>query len=168
MEGVIEGVYYCNDDRVQELNQRISTRNIPSSALEPAYSIRPVSTKYAYLPILDVRKPSNVEMKKYEKYNSEKIFNPGNAQAPWNGYSLNVDGESKLRNQFFALQKCEQSNYVPSSKSDLYEVKVDGNNIDQNYPLLFDKQEFDAFNPNTCNLGSNLFDNCTRQQIKDT
>ena len=40
--------------------------------------------------------------------------------APFSGFVENVDVESVLRNQIFALQKNDQAVYVPSSKSDLY------------------------------------------------
>ena len=49
--GVVNGLYQCNLDRASELSERMYERNIPSSTLQPQFSIRPVSTKYDILPI---------------------------------------------------------------------------------------------------------------------
>jgi hypothetical protein len=166
MYGVTDGVYICNQGRVDELNNRISERNIPSNGLQPQYSIRPTSTKYAYMPILDQYKKATVPLETYTPYSTSAIFNPGNAQAPWSGFSNNINVESQLRNQFFALQKCEQSVYVPSSTSDLYQTKVDYTPQPQTHPLLFEKPDLAPFNPNVNNLGNSLFNNHTRYQLK--
>lgn len=167
MHGVVEGLYTCNHQRVDELNNRISDRNIPSEGLQPQYSIRSTSTKYGYMQILDQYKKSSVPLKSYTPYSPKVVFNPGNSKAPWSGFSNSVNVESQLRNQFFALQKCEQSEFVPSSTSDLYQTKVDFTQQKQTHPLLFDKPDLEPFNPNTHNLGTSLFNNHTRYQIKD-
>ena len=167
MFGVVNGCYSCKYDQVDENNERIYDRNIPSSMLKPQYSIRPVSTKYTMMPILDQRPKVNVPLHNYQNYSVDDVFNPGNAQAPWAGFVNNVNTESTLRNQFFALQKCEQSEYVPSSKSDLYETKIDYKPVKQSHPLLFEKQDFEQFNPNVHNLGSEFFNNSTRSQLKN-
>jgi len=168
MYGVTQGYYTCNHERVDEINSRISERNIPSANLQPQYGIRPTSTKYGYMQVLDQYKTSNVPLKSYGTYSPSQIFNPGNSQAPWSGFSNNVNVESTLRNQFFALQKCEQSEYVPSSKSDLYQTKVDYTPQKQTHPLLFEKPDFAPFNPNDMNLATNLFNNHTRYDIKNS
>jgi hypothetical protein len=113
MFGVINGMYTCNHERVDDINNRIADRNVPSTGLQPQYSIRPVATKYGYMQVLDQYKKTTVPLNQYTPYSTKAIFNPGNAQAPWSGFSNNVNIESSLRNQFFALQKCEQSDFVP-------------------------------------------------------
>ena len=169
MYGVVDGVYYCNQERTEELSRRMAARNIPSSPLQPQFDFRPVSTKYDMMGIIDRRPKSSVALHAYPEYNIAKTFNPGTAVAPWSGFASEVDDESRLRNEFFALQKCEQSEYVPSTKSDLYNTTVDaGIQEPQPFPDLFREQDFEPFNPNTCNTGRMFFDNCTRQQIKDT
>lgn len=165
--GLIDGCYTCNHERLDEINKRISDRNIPSQELQPQYSMRSVSTKYACMPILDQLVKPTVSMREYKSYSVSNTFNPGNAQAPWSGFSQNVGVESDLRNQNFALQRCNQSTYVPSSSSDLYNVVVDSRNIQQTHPLLFDKPEFSSFNPNEINIGNNMLHNHTRNQIQD-
>ena len=167
MYGVVDGIYYCNQERTDELNNRIAVRNIPSAPLQPQYAVRPVSTKYDMMSIVDRRPKSTVPLKSYPVYNIASTFNPGSAVAPWSGFASEVDDESRLRNEFFALQKCEQAEYVPSTKSDMYEVTVDSTNETQPHPDLFRQQEFAPFNPNTCNTGKMFFDNHTRQQIKE-
>ena len=168
MFGVINGMYTCNHERVDDINNRISDRNVPSTGLQPQYSIRPVATKYGYMQVLDQYKKTTVPLNQYTPYSTKAIFNPGNAQAPWSGFSNNVNVESSLRNQFFALQNCEQSDFVPKSTSDLYQTKVDYVPQKQSHPLLFDKPDLAPFNPNVHNLGGSLFNNHTRYQLKDT
>ena len=176
MFGVVNGCYTCKYNQVDENNERIRERNIPSASLRPEYSIRPVSTKYALMPILDQRKKVNVPLHNYQNFNVDTVFNPGNAQAPWAGFASNINTESTLRNQFFALQKCEQANYVPSSNSDMYNVEVGGREeYDQFSDLvkpaapalgsLFVKPDLAPFNPNSCDIGKRLFNNHTRQQL---
>jgi len=166
--GVVDGVYYCNNKRNIELDNRIYDRNIPSSALQPEFSFRPVSTKYAVMPILDQRKVPSVPLNKYPRYNLEKTFNPGTTQAPWNGFASNINKESILRNQFFAIQKCEQSVYIPPSNSSLYNINMpyDASFV-QPYTDLFDKPDFEYFNPNldSTKIGYEIFNNNTRVQL---
>jgi len=149
-----------------ETNNRIYDRNIPSQPLQPYLNVRPVMTKYSIMPIVDPRKENTVKLNKLPIYNVNNVFNPGNSQSPWSGY--NVNNESILRNQIFALQKCSQSVYVPNSNSDLYKYTFkSNNNLKQTHELLFQQDNFCDFNPNTENLGFGLFHNSTRVQLKD-
>jgi len=50
MERIRQGSY-----RTEELNERVSNRNIPSEPLQPQFDIRPLSTKYSMMPIFDRR-----------------------------------------------------------------------------------------------------------------
>ena len=175
MYGVVKGTYFCGMERTEELNDRISDRNIPSASLEPQFSMRPVSTKYSIMPIVNPSPSVSTPIKSEPVYNTANVFNPGTAQAPWSGFASQINEESKLRNQFFALQRCEQSEFVPSSNSDLYNSNVPVPNsasaetcVQQPFPDLFQEQTFGSFNPNTCSVGKNFFDNCTRQQLKQT
>jgi hypothetical protein len=167
-KGIYEGVYYCNLNRNEELNKRISNRNIPSGYLEAKFSPRPVSTKYSLLPVVDQYKKANVPIITTAPYNVGQIFNPGNDQAPWSGFATNIDVESILRNEVFALQRADQAAYIPSSNSDLYKVEVQGQPIQQPFPGLFANPVLAPFNPNQLGLGGDIFNNSTRQQLKDT
>ena len=49
-------------------------------------------------------------------FNPANTFNPGTANAPWSGFSTNINTESQLRNQFFALQRNDQAEYISVEK----------------------------------------------------
>lgn len=165
--GVPTSVAYCQQERTDELSQRMRERNIPSAPLQPQLGARPVLTKYTVMPILDQRKETTVPIMNYPIYNPEQVFNPGSAVAPWSGYATAVNVESTLRNQFFGLQKCDQSEYVPSSTSDLYNVRIDSRKIHQTHPLLFKTEKFAPMNPDPFNLTNRVFNNSTRTDIKN-
>ena len=169
MSDKVNGVYYqCNLGRDMELSDRIAQRNMPSRPLQPQFSMRPVSTKYALLPIIDRRAPATIPIYTEPTYSVGNVFNPGNTQSPWSGFASNINDESSLRGQFFALQKCEQKEYVPSTKSDMYHVTAVGRQERQQFPGLFQEQQFAPFNPNTCDLGKDLFNNSTRTQLMNS
>ena len=168
MNGVVNGVYFCQNSRTSQLSNRIYERNIPSEQLSMTYGPRPVPTRYVLMPMLDCRKPTNVACLKEPIYNTETEFSPGNT-LPFDGYQDKIDDESKLKNIIFPLQKCGQSKYVPSSKSDLFNAQyLTGVNhpVNMTNNLLFHDPQFSFFNPNTCHTGGKFFNNFTRYQIK--
>jgi hypothetical protein len=170
----------CNNNKMQDetvsnihntTNKRIYDRNIPSQMLQQYIDVRPVMTKYSYLPIVDPRKEIGVKMNQSPTFNPHTTFNPGNSQSPWSGFASNINKESELRNQIYALQKSSQAVYVPSSNSDLYTYSFNPNqtNPNQRHGLLFKNETFDSFNPNPNPniIGTNMFSNSTRSQLKD-
>lgn len=167
MYGVVDGIYFNHKKRDNELNERISIRNVPSSTLQPQFSPRPTSSKYDMMPIFDRRQKPTVQIRQEPIFNNEAIFNPGTAQAPWQGFSSNINVESSLRNQFFALQKSDQVNYVPSRNSDLYNTHVKSQPIQQPFPGLFKESNLASFNPNKYNVATDMFYNNTRAQYKN-
>ena len=157
-----------NSKQQRESNDRIYDRNLPSQLLQPYLNVRPVMTKYSRLPIVDPRRALSVKMNQLPIYNTSQVFNPGDRCAPWSGYASNVNIESQLRNQVYALQNCDQAIYVPNSSSDLYHYSFQNRQQDhQPHELLFKKEEFNRFNTNPENLGKLKFNNCTRQQLKN-
>jgi len=83
MYGVVDGVYYCNLERVQQLSDRMYERNIPSEPLKPEISPRPEQTKFTILgktppPLPESQQPCPPQ-KSYANFMPSKIFNPGNA-----------------------------------------------------------------------------------------
>ena len=160
-------VYYCNLNRVQELNDRIHRRNLPSQPLETQYIGRPSRTRQVIFPMIDSRAPSQVQRIYHKPFDMEKAFNPG-TNASYSGYR--VDDESSLINIKMPLQNCGQNKYVPNTNSDMYNntylTKTSVNQQNPHY-LLNKKEFFNPNNPNNCNLGYNLFNNDIRQQIKD-
>lgn len=159
----------CNSQIQEQTNKRIYDRNIPSQMLQPYLDVRPVMTKYSYFPIVDPRKQINVKLNIDPTYNVKTTFNPGNTQSPWSGFASNINTESVLRNQIYALQKCSQAVYVPNSTSDLYSYNFQTKTQSNPHELLFSETKFENFNPNPDDnsIGYNLFMNSTRTQIKD-
>jgi len=167
IHGVIDGFYLCNDTNHENINKGIYSRNIPDNRLETQFSFRPVQTKYIKYPALNIRYQNN-NTEKRSFYDVEETFNPGNDKGPYSGYIKNIDLENNLRNSYFGIQKCNQSVYVPSSVSDLFQetVKVDNSipNEKLNHPLLFEKEDFKPFNPDKNGMSYNIFNNHTRVQ----
>lgn len=159
----------CVSQIQENSNRKIYDRNIPSQFLQPYLDVRPVLTKYSYFPIVDPRKEISVPLEQMPTYNVHKVFNPGNSQSPWSGFASNINTESELRNQIYALQKCNQREYVPGSKSDLYTYKFHSKKETIPHDLLFENNSFQNFNPNPDSniVGNNLFMNSTRTQVKD-
>jgi len=162
-------VRICNINRTHDLDKRIEKRFYPEKALQMEYSVRPTKTRQVLFPILDCHKPSTVNKAEFPEYNQQLMFNPGQS-APYEGYSNNVDVESKLHNSFHPTQKCVQSKYIPSSRSDMYNANYlipASNPVRMTNNLLFKKTQFNSFNPNQCNLGHKVFNNHIRIQTKN-
>jgi hypothetical protein len=148
-------------------NMRTFERIIPSQTLQPYLDSRPASTKYALLPIIDLRTNNEPPLIQSATYSQESVYNPGDG-APWSGYASNINNESILRNQIYALQKCSQSVYIPSTKSNLYEHK-----FKNSYPMkqphdgLFKDDKLSTTIHNQGNkIGYSMFNNSTRYQLK--
>ena len=155
--------------RNNSINQKLYERNIPSQHLQPYLNVRPVMTKYSILPIVDPRKETSYPLTQAPIYNIKTSFNPGNSQAPWSGYSSNINVESDLRSQIFALQSCDQSVYVPKSTSDLYKYSfaLPNRNYQEgsNHDLLFKEESFNEVNYVSENTHLGLFNNFTRTNL---
>ena len=163
--GTVDGVIICNQERSNELNNRLNERNKVNHDMQPYFTPRAVNTKFQVFPSVDQYRDDE-QLKQYKPYR-EVTLNSGSS-APWSGYSYNVNTESSLRNQYFALQKSEQSVYVPSSNSELYKPYIPpAQSTVQPFPHLFSKQTFNKFNPNTLNVGKSVLYNSTRTQRLD-
>jgi hypothetical protein len=175
--GLIEGVHrdlvVGQFERLDEINNRITSRQFSDYPLEPNFSPRPVSTKYNLMPIM--AKNSNplpkVQIQPQLEHIVQMNFNPATRNGPFKTYARNVDTETILRNQTMAYQNASQSVYVPSSTSDLYNVTVVSSPVDQPYKHLFDLPSFtQGVHPNLLNSGTNIgkdrFFNSTRTQLR--
>tara|TARA_B110000977_G_scaffold200004_1_gene289106 strand:+ start:1114 stop:1623 length:510 start_codon:yes stop_codon:yes gene_type:complete len=159
-----------NFEKLDSMNKNLYTRNIPSMNLQANFDPRPVTTKYNILPILDNRKESTVPIINQGGYDSQEVFYQGTTKPHYYGFATNVDKESTLRNQFFALQAGDQAKYVPPSTSDLYINTIDFQTVPDNLEksMLFRQDEFADFNPNpSAMIGNSLFNNSTRVQLKN-
>jgi len=165
--------------RTEELNERIYSRNIPDTHLENWFTPQSFSTRFVKMP--SIRGPRINHIEQYNKpdlikienppYNTERTFAAVTRTAPFCGFSSNVDIESSLHNQFYALQKSDQSVYIPSSQSDLYNVTAVGRYENQTHPELFAKYDLGngvTNHPNISNIGQNKWFNHTRTQLRNT
>jgi hypothetical protein len=171
--GLVDGLYYKTDVLVDRINDRAYSRNFPDSPLQPYFTPRATPTRYSHFPITNLRTEPSVPLIPYPEYSVEYNFNPGNApRGPGNGFFSNVDRESVLRNQFFALDKnSDKGVYVPESKSDLYNDAVPHTSevVQQPFPLLFNSNteqiETRGFTGGA-QIGENAFNNSTRTQLR--
>ena len=138
-------VLYCQQNRTQELNNRIFSRNNPYFHQPPRFSHNPVHTKRVKFPVLSSNNICTNTSKK-------------------NGFNVNL--ETVLQNRQFALQKTELDQYVPSSTSTLYNDYVP-NFVPVNNPHthLNNSKINNNFNPNTYNLAKHTFNNSTRTDL---
>lgn len=170
------GILYGQNERVDELNDRILGRFYPDMPLQANMDIRPVSTKYSHFPVIDRVPIAKVPLVKEEYYSMATNFTPANTRGPVDGYLSNVNVESSLRNQYFAIQRgAPQGEYIPSSQSDLYKVQMaePSHRESQPYPILFDEYKPDERqnqNKNRkmvdSNIGVDRFFNNTRVQLR--
>lgn len=171
--GLPEHLLYQQQERVDELNDRIGSRHFPDSPLQPNFDPRSIPTKYSLFPIINRRTPLKEPVIPYLDYNIIN-FNPGSQRAPISGYVNNVELENQLRNQHSALQHGTfEGVYIPSVKSDLYNVHIpNGSQMEQQpFPNLFTIQPLDNIpNPNivNSNIGKDFFYNHTRTQLRGT
>tara|TARA_B100000073_G_C23719647_1_gene567180 strand:+ start:352 stop:831 length:480 start_codon:yes stop_codon:yes gene_type:complete len=152
------------------MNSRIYERNVPSSILEPSISPMPSYPRHEILPMVgnSVQVHSdNIQVKKqvYPIYNVSSTFNPGD-RAPWSGYVSNVNTESMLRNQIYPYSKCNDKNiWVPDSNSGLYHM--DWKYMGKNSPEQKNEKHVTKPFEYSQQVGYSLFNNSTRQQIRD-
>lgn len=140
-----------------ELNRRLENRNKPSSPLQPLYEFRPVSTKYTLFHKAD--EPQNQTHNPQYMYDPYQIFNPGD-RAPIDYFMRNVDVESTLRSQFFALQKSPQAVYVPELNSQLYDNPMAYS------PEFFSPTDAITEKSKCVNDNETMFYNCIRNNSK--
>jgi hypothetical protein len=127
------------------------------------------------MPILNTNISDPNKQKQYQTYSTSSTFYGGDGKGPWSGFSTNIDKESQLRNQNYALQKDSLGTYIPSSQSDLYNLTwKNNNNYNKEEDKFFNSDIFippkqSSFNPNLYSedVGYALFNNSTRIQNKD-
>jgi hypothetical protein len=178
-QGVVQGCMYGQQDRVDDLNERIQSRQFTDTNLRPNYDPRPVQNKYSRFSIIDpklslkINEPlKTYDCKPYLANSNVPIFYAASNNAT---IMRNIDLETNLRNQTIALQHgAAQGVYVPSSKSDLYRVAVpESSNVgEQPFPDLFTSTKIQ--NPTTPsihkypNIGKSPLFNHTRTQLRNT
>jgi len=169
--GVPQGVYYGQNERVDELNGRLQSRQFPDRPLAPNFSSRPIMTKYSRFPVMDRRAPAETPIQSVEPHNTQSNFSSPTQNGPHGAFFNSVDVESTLRNQTVALQHgAPQGVYVPDSKSDLYKVQVPSRPGPNPHPALFAKpvptNTFRQVNAQLAPIGKEMFNNHTRTQLR--
>lgn len=108
------------------INKRILERTMQFENIEALISPRPQSTLFT-LPLQDIIPPESCKsiILNYENnYNFNSTTNSNantcNINGKWCRYVNNIDTESILKNQVYALQHAPHTKYVPDSCSDLY------------------------------------------------
>ena len=170
--GTHKGLQYRQNMNIDEFNTRLNERIFSDSPLEPNFSMRSVPTKYTVFPVVNHRKPLTEEKLNYVSYNQQMNFTPAVSKGPVSGYMNNVDTETILRNQTFGLQRgMGQDLYVPSSKSELYNVSVVSRPSVQPHKGLFAEHTFsNKPHPNVehTTIGRDQFFNHTRTQLRNS
>ena len=131
--GVPKGLYYGQYERIDELNDRIYARNIPSNSVPPplpVFDIRATPTKYSHFPVTNLRKRRQHDLQDQE----EQLPTAMPRYIP-------VDIENDLRNNGVLLQRGTIQNiYIPDSSSDLYKIYVTSRSTQQPFPNLFRRE----------------------------
>jgi hypothetical protein len=170
--GVTQGISYGQYSRVDEINQRTVERQFADKPMKPCLDLRSLPTKYALFPLIDRRAPSKEPMHKYLDHSSKSNFCPNISKGPADGFMRNVETETALRNQYFALQHgADQSVYVPSSTSDLYGFEAVGRQEVQPFLTIATQYKFEGrVHPNLASgkIGQDRFNNNTRTQLRNT
>lgn len=169
MYGVPSGILYGQNERVDELNDRIQSRQFSDKPLAPNFSARPLMSKYSHFPIFERREPTEEPIRPVSIHDVNTNFSPATHNAPPRGYFENVNLESSLRNQHVALQRgAPQSVYVPSSSSELYQVRVPSTPGPNPHPNLFQNDSFSTSRQNHVpkHIGNDTFHNHTRTQLR--
>ena len=174
IHGLQEGILYGQNERTDEINARLQSRYYPDTPLEPNFTPRPISTKYSLFPTISNHPISTEIHVPRPPHNVSSNFNPGTRNAPHLGYTNNIDTETILRNQTYALQHgADQGVYVPSSNSDMYRVSVATSSTygDQMFPDLFTKKQYNTYIPQSLeqsDIGKNKMFNHTRTQLRNS
>lgn len=176
MQGVVsaESILMGQNARVDELNTRILDRFQSDAPLRPNLDFRPVPTKYSTFPMIDLRKQVFEHIENpVVNYTPEAFFAPLGRQGPSEFFRDSVDTESRLRNQFFALQRgSDHGLYVPNSNSDLYRIVMATPTTrvePQPHAGLFEKAMLYTVQRNeNPAIGQDRFNNHTRYQLRST
>ena len=149
--------YLTQFSRTEDLNKRIYSRNNPSQNLMIPISFRSIETRTTM--------PVPIKMEDTEKIicPNENVFIPGNDSGTYyNGYASSIDVDSILKNIDKNLETDANvfNSYVPDSNSDLYL---------ENYNTDVEKEElYTTTKGKKNNTSTKIFNNHTRQQLKDT
>jgi hypothetical protein len=163
--GLEPGFKTGQNDRVDELNDRILARISCDVPLKPNLNVRAQSTKYSYFHIIDESKPAKIKSQPFIDHSAH--FCPIQGRGPVSGF--NVGAETDLIRPAVSFNDI----YIPSSTSDLYNVSLPNPSREDVQPFL---GLFDHFRMNHIStvrnenpkIGNELFLNHTRTQLRNS
>ena len=167
--GAQQGLILGQDERVDELNERLQSRHFSDQPLQPNFDPRSTPTKYARFPMIERRAVPTVPIESGTPFDIRTNFSPATDRGPVGAFLANIDTDTVLRGYYNALQKgADQSVYVPKSSSDLYHLPtVVGRQETQTHPALFERQTYSTTGSEyAAQLGNQPFSNYTRQQLR--
>ena len=167
--------YFKHYERRTNLSERMYGQVNTNADTPMVFAPRPVPTKRVLMPLQHLYKPSSTTIQD-GNFNPETSFFPGNFT--FNHYAKHVDTETQLKNINHAIQKGGNHRYIPGSNSDLYDTNylvkqpILGELPHKPKPLLFHKEVTPIPMTNKSEyiqrtVGQGLFNNHTRQQLKD-
>ena len=155
-------------NNLNTMNYKILERTMQFENIEALISPRPQST-VCTMPLDNIilNESCRSIILNYENTNSTTSdTNTCNIDGKWCKYVNNIDTESILKNQVYALQHAPHTKYVPDSSSELYKsntIKTYNKNAKQS-------THSNINNPNNPNIESHistLFNQDTRQILKN-
>jgi hypothetical protein len=176
-----EALYYGQFERTEDIDKRIFERTTATDVkLRPNFDPRPVDTRHLIFPMVPFTSKEYIDKKKqtpvfkYLEYDTAGGFSPIQSKAPVDGFLRNVNVESSLRNQYFGMQHGTiQSTYIPSTTSDLYNVRVasssTGGDFADSHPHLFKREQYHTSGNKQIygsDIGKDVFNNATKQQLR--
>ncbi len=152
IEDMSHAHYIGQQNRVDELNERISNRLEPNNA-QPNFDPRPTSTKYSLFPMIDRR-----------------ILD--NSRPSIKSMTRDVDVENVVRGHTQRLQpKDSGDKYTPALGSDMYTGYVPSDTtVPRERAMLFQQYSLDqSIHPNlvSSQVGLDQFHNHTRTQLRE-
>lgn len=160
--GLEPGLKSGQNERVDELNDRILARFSCDVPLKPHLSFQAVHTKYSHFHIVNEPKPTKLDNRMYPVHSSH--FCPIQCNGPAEGFDVTAETE---------VVRPSRDTYIPSSTSDLYRVSLPDPSRQESQPFqgLFETFRIDPFsqvrngNPR---IGHEMFSNHTRNQLRST
>lgn len=160
-QGVFYGLNMRNDPMEQQINKKHYSHQVFPQPIEYKFNPRPEETRHVKFPALVNKSAFNMVAP-----NTQLAYVPNAQQGTFVGFSSNIDDETILRNQTFALQKSDKAAYIPDSTSDLYVDSVKNiHGHPEKHQLLWDNYApLPSMRYVANQIGNDTFHNHTREQ----
>lgn len=161
LNGVFYGLNIHTHPNEQQINRKSYAHQIIQQPIEYKFDPRPQETRHVKFPALVNKSAFNMVSP-----NTQLAYVPNAQQGTFVGFSSNIDDETILRNQTFALQKSDKAAYIPDSNSDLYVESVQNRNGNpESHQLLWENYApLPSMRHVSNQIGNDTFYNHTREQ----